>query len=295
MDLRIDPELRDLLPAVYGDDLEKQILAEGKRDPVVVWTDPAEPDEQTICGGHRGYEICKKHNLPFQVVAMDFADRGAVIRWMISDQSARRNWSAYDRAKCIGRGRKLIQHEKEAQGLRGAASKATKEMASMVGISVRQAYRHKALDKVIDAMEREVPDVAERVKRDMNGLSARDLISLGQLEPAQQQDLLAQVDSGAFRTIRDCLRGVKSDELIEQDMIEDGEIADSAKQKPPAGDPASLEKIHNWFLNGTEQLGKLKRLIDRLGDARPGPMYQKVMDNLDKAGIWLQDWRKWHP
>ena len=60
--LTIDPEFKRLLPALRPEEfrlLEESILAEGCRDPIVVW-------ENIIVDGHNRYEICQKNHLEFK-------------------------------------------------------------------------------------------------------------------------------------------------------------------------------------------------------------------------------------
>jgi hypothetical protein len=64
--------------------LEKNIIADGCRDPLVVFNN-------ALVDGHNRYEICTKHDLPFSILEKDFADSGAAKLWMIDNQNGRRN------------------------------------------------------------------------------------------------------------------------------------------------------------------------------------------------------------
>ena len=61
--LKIDPELRDLLPPLTDEEykqLKKNIVENGfdKNFPIMVWHD-------FIVDGHNRYEICEKHEIDF--------------------------------------------------------------------------------------------------------------------------------------------------------------------------------------------------------------------------------------
>ena len=87
--LLIDTEFKRLLPELKPEEyqrLEENILAEGCRDPIVVW-------EKTIVDGHNRYEICMKHHLPFETHSIEFSCREEVIRWICLNQMGRRNIS----------------------------------------------------------------------------------------------------------------------------------------------------------------------------------------------------------
>jgi len=64
--------------------LEESILREGCRDPIVVW-------RGILLDGHARYRICRKHNLPYRIRAINLPDRDAARLWIIRNQFARRN------------------------------------------------------------------------------------------------------------------------------------------------------------------------------------------------------------
>jgi hypothetical protein len=99
--LRILPELRDFLDPLEPDEketLEKLLIAEGCRDPIVVWE-----EENAILDGHNRYEMCKKHGIPYAVVHYSFPDIEAALNWMEENQNGRRNWSKESKKRYIER------------------------------------------------------------------------------------------------------------------------------------------------------------------------------------------------
>ena len=94
MDLIIDNEFRDLIPPLSDDEfkqLEKNLLRDGIRDPLVTWNG-------ILIDGHNRYELAKKHGLEFETTELHFADRNEALHWIITNQLGRRNLSAYDRS-----------------------------------------------------------------------------------------------------------------------------------------------------------------------------------------------------
>ena len=79
------------LSLVEYSQLEKNIIADGCREPLVVFNN-------TLVDGHNRYEICTKHDLPFSILDKEFADSGAAKLWMIRNQFGRRNLSSFQRA-----------------------------------------------------------------------------------------------------------------------------------------------------------------------------------------------------
>ena len=89
----INPKFASLIPPLSKDEhegLEKSILEEGVREPIVTW-------QGWIVDGHNRYEIATKHGLDFDTVEYDFADEAAVIDWMVETQCSRRNLELFQK------------------------------------------------------------------------------------------------------------------------------------------------------------------------------------------------------
>ena len=87
MNIEINQEFKALIPPLSLEEysqLEKNIIADGCREPLVVFNN-------TLVDGHNRYEICTKHDLPFSILDKEFADCGAAKLWMIDNQNGRRN------------------------------------------------------------------------------------------------------------------------------------------------------------------------------------------------------------
>lgn len=118
MELKIDNELKELIPPLADDEikqLENNLLNEGWRDNerIIIWNN-------TIVDGHNRYSLCTKHNIPFKVQEKEFADKNAVILWMIDNQLGRRNIPDYARVELNLRKEdilKPIAKENQAHGL----------------------------------------------------------------------------------------------------------------------------------------------------------------------------------
>jgi hypothetical protein len=140
--LTIDPEFQGLIPALTTEEraqLEASLLAEGCRDPLVVWAgeqptdlcpscppgtpfarataliearegavvwlcgfcDHGERRPWTLLDGHHCYPICQAHNLDFGIVEAPtwVVTREDVLIWIIQNQFSRRNLEPYQRAE----------------------------------------------------------------------------------------------------------------------------------------------------------------------------------------------------
>ena len=104
MDLVIDREFKELIPPLTTEEytgLEKSLIEEGCRDALVVW-------QNVIVDGHNRYEICKKHDIAFNVVEKDFPDKNAAKVWIIENQFNRRNLPIYVRGELMLKLKPLI-------------------------------------------------------------------------------------------------------------------------------------------------------------------------------------------
>ena len=88
-ELKIDPELRDLLPPLTNEEykqLEKNIVENGfdRNFPIMEW-------QGFIVDGHNRYDICKKHNIEPIIGTLAYKTKKEVMEWMLDIQLGRRN------------------------------------------------------------------------------------------------------------------------------------------------------------------------------------------------------------
>lgn len=92
--MEILKELEALIPPLTSDEfkqLERNILEEGIRDPLVTWNG-------ILVDGHNRYRIATEYDIDFVTVEKEFADMNAVKEWMINNQFGRRNLNNYQRS-----------------------------------------------------------------------------------------------------------------------------------------------------------------------------------------------------
>lgn len=115
--VHMDPEFQALIPAQTDEEqaaLEASLLAEGCRDALVVWQ-----GHNILVDGHHRYALCQQHGILFQVIERPFETRDDVIVWMINNQLARRNITAFVRSELALRMKDAIAAKAKAnQGKR---------------------------------------------------------------------------------------------------------------------------------------------------------------------------------
>jgi transposase-like protein len=182
--LTIDPEFRALIPPLTADEraqLEANLLAEGCRDPLVVW---AQPDRTCVLlDGHHRYDICQQHGLTFSTVLVDkVTTRQEAVNWIINNQLGRRNLTPQQASSLRG---KRYNLEKKAEGR-------PKKLADTQPVSGPTANR----------LAREYKVSPSTIKEDGQFAEAVDTITEA-LGPDIQESLLAgEVSWGKERLIR---------------------------------------------------------------------------------------------
>lgn len=187
----IDKEFEDLIPPLTTDEyimLEKSILSDGCRDPLVVW-------DGILVDGHNRYKICQKYNIPFSTVNHTFNDRDEAKLWMMHNQLARRNLNDAQRIaivrKCESSVKAKAEERQKAtlkqnistvrENLPTRTGRATDELGELAGVS-RKTYEHATA--VLDMAPEEVSQAMTEGK-----LSINKAYEVTQLEPEQQEEI----------------------------------------------------------------------------------------------------------
>lgn len=128
-ELKIDPELRDLLPPLTDDEykqLEKNIVENGfdKNFPIMEW-------RGYIVDGHNRYSICQKHNIEYVVGTLAYETKEEVMQWMLDIQLGRRNLSPIQRIAVAEKYRPIYEKQaKENKSLNGGDKKSESQNSS---------------------------------------------------------------------------------------------------------------------------------------------------------------------
>jgi hypothetical protein len=158
--LKIDPEFRDLLPALAEEErqkLEGKLQLEGCLKPLIVWR-----QENILLDGHHSLAIYEKHDIPYTVHHLDFRTRELALEWAIDNQLGRRNLT--DDRRAYYRGKKYLNHKQDVgnpQLSHRETNGATAEnIASDEGVSRATVNRDAAFAKGVDQLS---PAAKEKV------------------------------------------------------------------------------------------------------------------------------------
>ena len=173
--IMIDKEFKSLIPPLLTEEyknLEESLIAEGCRDPIILWND-------VIVDGHNRYEICTRLNIPYKTIHKGFSSRAEAISWICLNQLARRNISEEAFRYLVGKrydAEKQIAHHKNKSGVNQYTIQNEESSISMKNSSGTQYQRRTSaqlgkvynlnrstvesygkLSRSLDEMERKAP------------------------------------------------------------------------------------------------------------------------------------------
>jgi len=215
----VDPEFKKLTFPLTADEyarLEKSILEEGCRDPLVIWK-----WNSVILDGHNRYEICTKHNIPFDIVEMEFKSRGDIIAWIIGNQLARRNLTPEQRNYLIGK--QYLERKKPAYGREGRTFSEGQNVPPKT-TAQEIADEHKVADKTVkraalftQAMDVIADNVGEDARQKIlsrdTDLTAKDVRRVASMDPESQKIILDKVFTGEAKGVVDARRLLRKEEV----------------------------------------------------------------------------------
>lgn len=148
--LNIDDDFRSLIPPLTDDEysrLERSIIAEGVRDPIITWNG-------TIVDGHNRYRICQEHGIAFKTAEIVFGSKDAAKIWIIENQFARRNLNSYQKSVLALQLEPLYAAEAERRMLAGKSNPTQKsaqgetrdKVAAIAGVSHDTIRKVKAIE-----------------------------------------------------------------------------------------------------------------------------------------------------
>jgi hypothetical protein len=283
IDLEIDPEFKALIQPLSESEyksLEASLIKDGNRDPIVIWK-----GKNIIVDGHHRYEICKKNNIPFKTIEMEFPDRESVKRWILKNQFARRNLTKAGQKYL--RGKTYESQKKSVGGDRGNQfTTMTVEMAEIAEQSNNSSeVQNEQLPQVPETKSTaeivaEIFHVSEStVKRDAEFANAVDIIN----EKGQNidRDIRSKILSGEIdMTIAEIIELAQEEDLEKQQRRISQALAEpkTAKAKKPEKPEKSPEEKRTFRFNNfrreleyltDEQLDTLSQEIAEIKAGRP--------------------------
>lgn len=255
--IRIDPEFQALIPPLTADEftqLEKNILKDGIRDPLVVWKTPS--GNEILVDGHNRKRIADAHpGITYEVKYMEFDLRKDAIQWIILNQFGRRNlneWQRYDLTKKLEEVER--KEAKQRQGTRtdivptlapSDKGKTRDKMAAMIGVSHGTYDKMKTIDAEADEHTKQLVRTGEKsINQAYNEIKAREI---KRMPTAQEYQDAAQKRHDAVKDAKTVSIADLQQDKQDRKILEDAAIAKVRR----AGDAVSrlYVEISNGDLN----------------------------------------------
>jgi DNA modification methylase len=197
--MQILKELEVLIPPLTSEEfkqLERNILEEGIRDPLVTWNG-------ILVDGHNRYRIATEYDIDFVTIEKEFSDMNAVKEWMINNQFGRRNLSNYQRSVLALQLEDVFREKaKEKEQFRKTTSQISDE--SLPEISTK-----KELAKIANVSH----DTIAKVKK---------------IEATATPEVKARLNTGTM-SINEAYKEIKKEEKIETLEIKKKEYTEQSK------------------------------------------------------------------
>ncbi len=210
--ITIDPEFKALIPPLAPEELEQleaNLVADGCRDPLVLWNG-------ILLDGHNRHSICIRRGIAYTTTTVELKDRDAAIEWIILNQFGRRNITIFTRGELALRLEPIIAARAAAAQARKPQSvllksgkqkpvHVDKELAKIAGVSAdtiaktRDVQKH-ATEEVKTALRTSKDKSLNRVAKDIKETrqkQARKQKRLEVVEAAPESD--ERIIVGDFR------------------------------------------------------------------------------------------------
>lgn len=240
MELRIDPEFRDLLPKQSEEEheaLRESLKQRGCLDPIKIWGD-------TIVDGHNRYEICTEEGIPYKTQALDFDSRDDVIIFICDTQFTRRNISAGERIYLSEKRNMALKRMLKSQAASGGWTKRKEDvngnLHEKISINTNSTNRENKFDNIVarDAgvgestvyrfrsVERDSPELVPAMR---NGdIEITTAYTVSKMEPDQRKEVLSKIKSGL--PAQEAVRAVRAKNEPKEEDTADKEPQEHSKQ-----------------------------------------------------------------
>lgn len=242
---RIDQELQHIMPELSDDEyreLEESLLKDGfKGSPIIVWGD-------VIIDGHNRYEICKKHNIPYEIKALEFDNKEEVIQWMVRAQLGRRNLTPLQRIKLVETYRPIYEKQAALNKSANGGNKIAESEKSTTPLPPKEKI-----------------DVRAKLASDA-GVSTNTYSKGKKILESEDSELIRQVEKGE-KSINKAFHEIKEKEKSETPVENSSDEAVvnttgiSVAEKPASENKHTLLHIQQRY---NEYLGVFKQDIDWL-------------------------------
>jgi site-specific DNA-methyltransferase (adenine-specific) len=198
--MQILQELESLIPPLSNEEfkqLERNILKEGIREPLITWNG-------ILIDGHNRYRIAQEHDMNYETLEKEFDNINLVKEWMIHNQFGRRNLSNYQRS-VLALQLEDVFREKAKVNLKLAAEKTNTPLPILANpIEIKSIDTRKEISKVAN-------------------VSHGTLDKVKVIQANATPEVKARLNTGTM-SINEAYKEIKKEEKIEETRKEKYEI-----------------------------------------------------------------------
>lgn len=199
--MKILQELESLIPPLSNEEfkqLERNILEEGIREPLITWNG-------ILIDGHNRYRIAQEHDINYETLEKEFENINRVKEWMIHNQFGRRNLSNYQR--------------------------------SLLALQLEDVFREKAKENqaiqfkgssLIQISEEVKPIVSIKEVAKVANVSHDTIAKVKKIEATATPEVKEKLNTGQM-SINEAYKEIKKDEKIENLEIKKKEYTEQSK------------------------------------------------------------------
>ena len=227
-EIQIDEQFKSLLPVLDEQTyalLEESLLKNGCINPLVLWNG-------ILIDGHNRYEICTKHEIPFETVEKEFASRDEALIWIISTQVARRNLTPiqlsyyrgmhYNADKRIVTNKTGINQHKEVEyqsGIQPQSQSTAARLAEQYNVSPMTINRDSQLARAVETIGESSPEAKREILSGTANISRQQLQILAKGASEEEIKAIAEnIEQGTYE--RPKKGGDGSSEAMLQGILE---------------------------------------------------------------------------
>ena len=282
IELKIDKAFKTLIRPLRKQEylqLETNILNDGCRDPIITW-------KGVIIDGHNRYEICTRHNIPFETKEMSFENRAAAVAWICANQLGRRNITEETRKYLIGmqyEAEKYVNGQKRKEYLGQSPATNGEPTQFIIGkdelppsrhltalkiandnhISTASVQKYAQFTRAIDTIGKAEPKLKAKILTGRYKVSHNNLLELSQLSEEEIKRINRHVDNNKLPYIKYS----NSRETIQNSSAFQGKKADasqpSVKDMPTYDPDAPITELSLTIPSWIGSMQRAKARIDK--------------------------------
>lgn len=262
-ELKIDPELRDLLPPLTSEEykqLEKNIVENGfdRNFPIMEW-------QGFIVDGHNRYDICKKHNIEPIIGTLAYKTKEEVMEWMLDIQLGRRNLTPIQKIAITEKYRPIYEKQAKENQLSGLKNQNNNVLVNLPKRQVNPINTSEKLASIANVSEKTYRMGAKILNSDNEKLK-QEVLSGEKSINAGYKELTGKKENKKEETRNTDIQGnmdnKKEKRVVENGVIllpensEENKMVNDICRRMKSGD-ADWDKINNDM-----ELNNIKQIIN---------------------------------